>query len=923
MKLLKGLSLLLIINVIDQISCIISPLSKKVRKLSDSDYIVSNLYLSEKDNCYYVKFYVGEDKISQTYILDTTFSIFSSPCNLCSSCENHNNPFYIINNEKDIINCNSYQCSNFVNQNYCQDENCYFNIDNNFNNDKNIEGILVSSKIFLNNYNSLSSLSLPIGCTIKEGSFYKNKEINGIIGLNNNKKTFIDNIYNFNIIQNNLFTICLSYKGGYLSFGKIINYSSINSINYIDILPSTYYLFELKINTIRIEEETFSKEYISYIDSTKKYTIFPNEIFNFLIEYFRKKTNNNYFNYDSQYGYCKIFNNNEEEENTLFEIFHNIIINFNGYTFEWKPYNYIIEYKIENNQIRACLGFKESYNDVIILGTNFMVNNDIIFDKKNQKIAFIESDCDQFEIEENIKTDELILNEEQENNIDTDSDTNNEIKWDINSENIEHLTDADNIINTDFELNESILNKESKNDNFSDNLDESINNITSTDGNEEFKNTNDFLTNNIGVDINNSIINYNSNNNDTFNDNINSEIIDITINSLINNSNDNSLNDTHNIIDNVNETLDNEENDNIINESIDNMTNNIINNETLNITESDILNYTLSDSLDILNDTSNYTISDILDILNDTSNYTISDILGILNDTSNYTINDTLDILNDTSNYTINDTLDILNDTSNYTISDILDILNDTSNYTINDTLDILNDTSNYTINDTLDILNDTSNYTVNDTLDILNDSSNYTVNDTLDILNDSFNYSINDSIQIENLSDTFNHSSTIINYENYTTEKIEEEKYFMNHNYSSTSLYSTTINQEFQTEEIITDITNNEKNNSLINESPTNSYINQDNKNKNEVLEKEEEEDKSMISNIFSTLKSFLKNKLIYFLFALLGVILCFVIVVLISCAIISCIKMFKRRNYMRQVDIEVPKDSKYNTASLSSRSN
>ena len=847
MKLLKGLSLLLIINVIDQISCIISPLSKKVRKLSDSDYIVSNLYLSEKDNCYYVKFYVGEDKIAQTYILDTTFSIFSSPCNLCSSCENHNNPFYIINNEKDIINCNSYQCSNFVNQNYCQDENCYFNIDNNFNNDKNIEGILVSSKIFLNNYNSLSSLSLPIGCTIKEGSFYKNKEINGIIGLNNNKKTFIDNIYNFNIIQNNLFTICLSYKGGYLSFGKIINYSSINSINYIDILPSTYYLFELKINTIRIEEETFSKEYISYIDSTKKYTIFPNEIFNFLIEYFRKKTNNNYFNYDFQYGYCKIFNNNEEE-NTIFEIFHNIIINFNEYTFEWKPYNYIIEYKIENNQIRACLGFKESYNDVIILGTNFMVNNDIIFDKKNQKIAFIESDCDQFEIEENIKTDELILNEEQENNIDTDSDTNNEIKWDINSENIEHLTDADNIINTDFELNESILNKESKNDNFSDNLDESINNITSTDGNEEFKNTNDFLTNNIGVDINNSIINYNSNNNDTFNDNINSEIIDITINSLINNSNDNSLNDTHNIIDNVNETLDNEENDNIINESIDNMTNNIINNETLNIKESDILNYTLSDSLDILNDTSNYTISDILDILNDTSNYTISDILGILNDTSNYTINDTLDILNDTSNYK---------------------------------------------------------------------------VNDTLDILNDSFNYSINDSIQIENLSDTFNHSSTIINYENYTTEKIEEEKYFMNHNYSSTSLYSTTINQEFQTEEIITDITNNEKNNSLINESPTNSYINQDNKNKNEVLEKEEEEDKSMISNIFSTLKSFLKNKLIYFLFALLGVILCFVIVVLISCAIISCIKMFKRRNYMRQVDIEVPKDSKYNTASLSSRSN
>ena len=56
MKLLKIFSLLLLINFIDQISCIISPLSKKVRRLSDTDYIVSNLYLSEKDNCYYENF---------------------------------------------------------------------------------------------------------------------------------------------------------------------------------------------------------------------------------------------------------------------------------------------------------------------------------------------------------------------------------------------------------------------------------------------------------------------------------------------------------------------------------------------------------------------------------------------------------------------------------------------------------------------------------------------------------------------------------------------------------------------------------------------------------------------------------------------------------------------------------------------------
>ena len=91
--------------------------------------------------------------------------------------------------------------------------------------------------------------------------------------------------------------------------------------------------------------------------------------------------------------------------------------------------------------------------------------------------------------------------------------------------------------------------------------------------------------------------------------------------------------------------------------------------------------------------------------------------------------------------------------------------------------------------------------------------------------------------------------------------------------------------------------------------------------KDKNELIETKE--DKSILGGIFSLLKSFLKNKLIYFLLALIGVILCFVIVIFISCAIISCIKLFRRRNYMQQMDIENPKDSKYNTASISSRSN
>lgn len=115
----------------------------------------------------------------------------------------------------------------------------------------------------------------------------------------------------------------------------------------------------------------------------------------------------------------------------------------------------------------------------------------------------------------------------------------------------------------------------------------------------------------------------------------------------------------------------------------------------------------------------------------------------------------------------------------------------------------------------------------------------------------------------------------------------------------------------------IINDIINLESTKTMKNNYPNDSNTNiKININNNDLKEK------TFIEKIFGMFKSFLKNKLMYFLFALLGVVFCFIVVILISCAIISCFKMFKRRDYMEQID-DIQKDSKYNTASLSSRSN
>ena len=775
----------LIMNLFNPIVTKVLALTKKsninFRKL-ESKHFMTKVYYSEKDDNYYVKFYQGNNPTPQTYLLDTTFSLTSSPCNICDSCEQHLYPFFAIDNQTEIINCNTQQCASIIHPSSCQNEKCIFNIENNINNDKDIEGILVNSNILVNDtyndenhYDPLSLIiTIPTGCTTKEGNFYKNKEINGILGLNNGNNTFIDIIYDLNIIPNNYYTICLSRKGGYLSLGQMVSSDSYdnNNINYINLMPkSQNNLFELKINYVQIGEQNINLEYISYIDSSSKFSYFPTKLYNEIIDIFiseikNKENKDDLFEVDDQYGYCRIFNNKEEEGNDIYEKYPNIIINFDGFNFEWEPQNYIISYEIEEqNVVKSCLGLKETFennndennnNNKVILGTNFMIDHEIIFDKTNQKIAFINSNCQQIEFN----------NDDNKQKDDMKNDTQI-------TENINFITDEININynNTiDENLSGTILLNELANDtNISNNTQESTlyeinDNISNKIHSDDI--TSELLTYTIDEEKNNSIINF----------------TDVTYSSIIDNNKSDNIN-TSIMIDstyvNENEILDS------------------------------LINYSL--------------ISTLPNIENDTiSNNISNNINGIIN---------------------------------------------------------------------------------------------NNTIINSVDNIIKSYE---DKSQKIEDMINFHNFSTTIINSKilstSINTEKKEDENLFP-------KIKSTIINVE--KENLISEKINERSNNNNT-EKDENNNSNENNSDKatdnykngeNEYLK-----EKSFLSTMFDIIKSFLKNKLIYFLLALIGIFACFFLIILISCAIISCFKMFKRRNYMEQIDDDIPKDSNYKTATVNS---
>ena len=391
---------------------------ESINPSSDKKYVLNVKGNSDKLYFYYITAFIGKEKQIQTFLLDTTSSVTTSPCNLCSSCGDHFNEYYIINQTKSLINKDTSECriltNVFDNNKFDKDikidaNSCKFisTLDNEkifgvySNNLVSFESIIpeMMNETGVNEYISKDNeFQMPMGCSLKETGFLMSALADGIIGLNNNVKSFISMMYRKQFIPQNLFSLCLDNEGGYLSLGNIYTkYHICPEIEYIDYNP-TKESYEIKTEKIQIKDIEIKSEYISIINSGSTITYFPEQVFNEISYAFFSICSE----YNGQcgelkriegYGICSDFKNTDIYLNATRYIFPLIKIKFNNYEFIWKPKNYVLNFSFKN-KIRACLGIDTEKNlNKIILGTNFMHGYDIIFDRTNFKIGFCEASC--------------------------------------------------------------------------------------------------------------------------------------------------------------------------------------------------------------------------------------------------------------------------------------------------------------------------------------------------------------------------------------------------------------------------------------------------------------------------------------------------------------------------------------------------
>lgn len=369
----------------------------------------TSIYGSSDDlNYYYANLYLGNPPKKQAYIVDTGSSITTSPCQpYCEKCGKHLNSYYTVKEPASIISCESEQCK-MVSSTCNGQKQCGFSIS--YSEGSSLSGIFINETIRIgDDYNNTKGNWLPIGCTTKENNLFLTQLADGIMGLSNSDTSFVSMLYKRSIISENVFSLCLSQKGGYFAIGEINKkYHKEPTITYIGINKSGFY--NIKLNSIIINSSNISLlndkgdfKYVAIVDSGTTVTYIPNEPAEAILKEFHNycelkenKGKCGTYKKTSDLGPCYFFDNMTHMENAL-QIWPNITFEIQGgYSYVWTPLNYYFNNTddVPKATPKACLGFISSNGNKFTFGSTWMHGHDIIFDRSNSSIGFVKADCD-------------------------------------------------------------------------------------------------------------------------------------------------------------------------------------------------------------------------------------------------------------------------------------------------------------------------------------------------------------------------------------------------------------------------------------------------------------------------------------------------------------------------------------------------
>eukprot|EP01017_Pseudomicrothorax_dubius_P045967 TRINITY_DN8034_c0_g1_i4.p1 TRINITY_DN8034_c0_g1~~TRINITY_DN8034_c0_g1_i4.p1 ORF type:complete len:605 (+),score=96.52 TRINITY_DN8034_c0_g1_i4:156-1970(+) len=362
---------------------------------------------------YFVTLYVGNPPQQQTLIIDTGSAITAFPCQECKRCGRHWNPYYDYtkSNSSSFLSCDqhlgSFTCRSCDSKSRCGFSQGYAE-------GSSIEGFLMldyatlGEEMFAQQGGKHKSdrVKFAFGCTTAETRQFVTQGADGIIGLGivSNGTSTIPSLIDFTFADSQSdilsFSLCFAPNGGYLGVGGH-NYNKHIPGQKIKTVPlaRTQAQYNINVHGVKIggietglNFDDFNAGQGTFLDSGTTFVYAHQKVHDALIG-----TINRYCNEDSKkrcggdYSYHssrKCFSKPDTISAEFFNSFPTLTFMLDEkIQVKWIPENYLY---IEGTQY--CIGIEQLY-DRVILGGNFFIGYDILFDRQNGKVSFIPANC--------------------------------------------------------------------------------------------------------------------------------------------------------------------------------------------------------------------------------------------------------------------------------------------------------------------------------------------------------------------------------------------------------------------------------------------------------------------------------------------------------------------------------------------------
>lgn len=351
---------------------------------------------------YYVDVYLGENAEPQSLIFDTGSDKTLTDCSGCLSCGKHIHPYH------NPISIHQSKMPSGFQSFACMDDGCRF--DQSYS-----EGSAYRGKFVLDVFRFLPNgkpFETIIGCINQETGLFVTQEADGIMGagpliyqrggVNLNPPTPIDSAVLQGVIPNSKISICLAADGGKLSIGDMnwamhLPGKPIQSIKTNERLWRDQY--KLNLHNIFVGDKIveYSFEVLNdwdqqgFFDTGTTFVYFPVEMYDKISDAFQifcQERNDNCGNYPRLQNCFRngwMSNQSDEEFLASFPVLKFKFDSPNLYT--WKPQDYMVK----SGNYDFCITFAPG--DSLVYGASLFKNHDVLLDKENFEIKFVEANC--------------------------------------------------------------------------------------------------------------------------------------------------------------------------------------------------------------------------------------------------------------------------------------------------------------------------------------------------------------------------------------------------------------------------------------------------------------------------------------------------------------------------------------------------